>query len=932
MALTNRVNIYSVDTSAFFTDMESYCEHERNLLIFEKNLLKAEIDILTKHYNGEITELQAKREYKQLYPDRIEIILPEFAEIEQKRARISDINPLIKEYKDKLKSQFAIHSGTRTLNTSKLKSNNIVSVFESFLTRTIGMNTSTSCNMKSPINKDIIIIRVYYFDVLLDIINDGFMWGKDRYVYFTASAGQIRTKKIVFIKESVLLRHQRTLMCGLTLEDINAKGGVNVNKYLAYLALTNSATDDWKEFDIDKAIVVDDLETNVTGVVDYIDHTTFEITRKSMDIPITHTDGCGMVLPRLCKNNVMVRMPWVKGLLSPFPFHKFIRELNQENPGQNFGIVKDIYGVEHDILKEDIEVIFTKSQFKMHKYYDSWEQYKELFKKHNCGAGKCNEEESYFDDAKINYQMLQTLTDVTDDELLEFCSKTNDTLEKITSDRSTMLRLFGATSYNSKKNNFQEALYLYPELLQDEYSRETLREIKNSVEKEAWAGKLEIEGKYLFIIPDLYAFCEFLFKKEAKPRGLLSNYEVFSSIYKNFDKLDCLRSPHLYKEHAVRNNVVDDEKSRWFVTRGLYVSSHDLISKVLQCDWDGDKSLVCADRKFIEVVERNMEGYVPLYYEMAKAEAQIITPFVVFNGLRMAYTEGNIGFYSNNISKEWNVPTPNVDAIKYLCLLNNFVIDYAKTLYKPQSPKHIEALIKQTTSKKLPHFFVYAKDKSEKSVAYSNDSCVNRIKNLIPKRRLTFGKNNIGKFDYRMLMYSADVSTEYTIPQKIIAKYTELTKNVNARLVEVDDKYNNFEYIFHEIKRALFKVVPDELYVCDVLIKHLFCEKKTTRKMIFWNCFGDIVVNNLKNNIEEKLIQCTKCGIRFYKTHNREELCKSCKKKKPIESREIICEDCGVKVVVKTKASRKTRCDKCSAIKKKIDTKNRVAKHRSEKM
>ena len=60
-------------------------------------------------------------------------------------------------------------------------------------------------------------------------------------------------------------------MCGLTIEKINEKGGINPNKFLSYLALSNSATDPWNDFDIDKSIVVEDFETNVQGEVDYID-------------------------------------------------------------------------------------------------------------------------------------------------------------------------------------------------------------------------------------------------------------------------------------------------------------------------------------------------------------------------------------------------------------------------------------------------------------------------------------------------------------------------------------------------------------------------------------------------------------------------------------------------------------------------------------
>ena len=60
-------------------------------------------------------------------------------------------------------------------------------------------------------------------------------------------------------------------MCGLSVDEINKRGGVNVNKFLAYYALANSATEEWEDFDIDRAIVVKDFETFVNGEVDYID-------------------------------------------------------------------------------------------------------------------------------------------------------------------------------------------------------------------------------------------------------------------------------------------------------------------------------------------------------------------------------------------------------------------------------------------------------------------------------------------------------------------------------------------------------------------------------------------------------------------------------------------------------------------------------------
>ncbi len=239
----------------------------------------------------------------------------------------------------------------RILNEDQLKDTNIISVFDSALSRAIGIRQDT-------LTDALIVVQVYYFDVFRDISFYGFTYKGEKYKYFTSSAGQIRRKKAVFMKESVWNKLEKTVMCGLTINKINAKGGINVNKYLAYMALTNSATDEWKEFDIDKSIVVDDFETNVYGTFDFVDESDYTITRKTDYVPIPHTDGAGMILPSVSTKNFMFRAPWIKGLLGVFDFRKFIDRHNCSS------VIQDIYGKEHDVIKEDIQIIFTKSQFK----------------------------------------------------------------------------------------------------------------------------------------------------------------------------------------------------------------------------------------------------------------------------------------------------------------------------------------------------------------------------------------------------------------------------------------------------------------------------------------------------------------------------------------------------------------------------------------
>lgn len=576
-------------------------------------------------------------------------------------------NEEIKQTKSALKALIDKNTGlVRTVREEAKKPSNIVQVFESTLIRNLQM-------VPDELNECMIIVRVYYFGVAESIIKNGFYMNGEHYVFFSASAGQIRTKKFVAIQESRLNACMNALTCGLSVDAINAQGGVNINKYLAYLALCNSATQVWKDFDIDRCIVVDDFETVVNSMVDFIDEKTYEITRQEMGVPITHTDGCGMILPMLSKKNFMVRAPWIKGLLSPFDFYKFIREANKRDKSRDHAVITDIYGKQHHVINERIYIILTKSQFKMYKYYDSWDTYKINFKKYHCTAGKTNIEPSMIGKATINYQMLQTLTSMTDEELAEICAPTNRALSRISSDRNTMLRVLGAENSNPNKGYFQECLLLYPEMLQDDHCKTILRDMKHSMEVDARAGKLMIDGKYQFLIPDLYAACQYWFEGIEVPDGLLSDNEVWTRIYPHADKLDVLRSPHLYKEHAVRPNTYKAKPGikKWFNTNGIYTSTHDTISKILQFDNDGDKSLVVADPTIIKVAERECTDVVALYYPMAKAAAAQITPSSLYDGMVAAWTNGNIGAISNQISRIWASDNPDTDAVKILCMENN---------------------------------------------------------------------------------------------------------------------------------------------------------------------------------------------------------------------------------------------------------------------
>lgn len=892
MPLNKLYYVYGLDTACFYDDAEN---------ALEKKILKA------RHLKSLIKKRQKKKETA--------------CKTKKYTAQIKFLNEYISKYKEALKVMLSKNvSNTRTVREEKIYDKNgnpslrrRVSIFDSNLTRCFGLK-------EREFNTEIVIVKVYFFDVAKSIVTQGFYMNGFKYVFLSSSAGQIRTKKLVAVREDLLKKHWNTLTAGLTIEDINSQGGMNINKFLAYLALCNSATELWSDFDIDRCIVVDDFENTIEGDVDFIDDKTYEITRCNKKLVFTQTDGCGMILPCLTDRNFMVRMPWVKGLLAKFDFARFIRECNG-NP-----IIKDIYGQEHNIIDENIQIILTKSQFKMNKFYNSWQEYKDKFKKYGCTAGKCNIEEDNFPTATINYQMIQTLSDMTDDEIRELAKRNDKDLSNLATDMKTMLRVFGAVPWNAQKNGFQKCLERYPELLSDIYSRETLRDLKKKLERDLWSARFDIGGRYTFVIPDLYAFCEWLFLKEENPVGLLANGEVCCKLYSDGAKLDCLRSPHLYAEHPIRvNNTSFD----WFNTKAIYISSHDLISRVVQCDFDGDKLLVCDNPTLVAVAERNMIDKAPLFYDMRKAEAEQLTPDSLFKGLLLAYNGGNIGTPSNDITKIWNsgsITDEQLKVVKWLCAEVNYTIDYSKTLYKPTRPDYADRIITKYTKAKVPYFFKYAKQKETSQVEPVSKCVVDRICGLYPSKNLNFNfkKENIGHFNYKVLMYNSE---QEFIPQ-IAQKFKEVTSNL-AFNKESDETMYNYVAVYEEAKRKLYSLGYDPHTVLDVTIIDLFKNRKTPLKKAFWTLFGNDVYDNICRNISNDFVQCEKCHKRFYRKRPNQKYCDKCQGYIRKTTKIIKCCDCGIEMRVPVR-SRKIRCDNCKSKERKEHSRLAYEKRKSK--
>lgn len=829
-----------------------------------------------------------------------------------------------------------------------------IAIFESDLTRAFGCSDMNHSD-------DIISVVTYYTEIFNSITHNGFDHNGKHFVFFTAGAGQTRCKKSTFVSEEQLDKNFNRLFCGLTKEDINKQGGMNTNKYLAYTSLCQSNTEIWNDFDINRAIVVDDIEYKIPNQqVRYIYTESpedkerlkgyqFEIKQitdklkkirenkkdnpkgykrpkeeiiyekelrnnknqlldlvakiKSkyhqsnitpMDIIIPFTDGFGISLKKM--QSSMVRLPFVKGLMAYCPRRAFIDWCSYNN--QPIHKIIDIYGKSYSIT--DVDYIFTKSQFKMWKYYNNevdndgniirtgWEVYKDNFKEYKCSACRCNVERNVKLNAKTNYQILQTLTtEMTDDNIKKLADYDINNLNGIGRNVQCMLNVLNA---NEKKNDnmnwLQKSLILYPEMLKDFYVKTLLKNTKDSMAKKFRSGKFNINGTYTFAIPDTLACLQWWFTDMDKTKisefGFVKENHVTCNLFENKEEVDCLRSPHLDHAHCIRKNHIDEFTKKWAKSNGVYISMMDTMSKLLMYDNDGDKLLLHNNKTIIQCAKSFQQKYgmIPNYYDMPKAKPELLNNSSLFDGIVMAYHHGNIGTPSNEITKIWMTLNPKstkeeinnaMEIIALRCMDVNFTIDYAKTLYKPTIPNGIIKKYKKYSGKNVPHFFVYAKGKTEKQVEKLGKCNIDRITNVVKSNKIVF-KNIVGKYSYKNLLSDPlkDIDIKSDIATQIIELYRVLNEVNIRRLSHIDFSVLDVD----EKKRAMLQLEFDsnkqqDMFtdiigetkenITDILIKAL---QDDVNKDTLWRLFGDIIYENLSRNLKGTKI-CCKCKQRF---------------------------------------------------------------------
>ena len=476
--------------------------------------------------------------------------------------------------------------------------------------------------------------------------------GGVEYVRLMCGAGHARTNRSVYVRGGIFLELDERLRCGLSEGVVVAP-----SKWNAYYALSGSATERVSE---PRVVVVDDCEVEMAKVVEWVEGE--GLVEQERKLTFNLWDGMGLISREKAvewavdlglsytPSAYVVRNAFCKGLVATFDFRRFGEEFSKS------GEIVDIYGKVHRC--EDVDVILTKSQFKMWGAYSSWDEYVE--NTHRCGLhwgvskvapNPQLEKKSVF----TNYQFLQVL-DFKQRDLEKFCDYTVEWLKDVCGGdvNKLLLYLMGKAARSERLSDvwqrigdpYVKAMLLNHDLARDSYIRDR---ITRSVEKKvrlAKMGKLATDGNFQFMIADPYGLAQHAFG--LKVTGLLKEHEHYSQYWNKIGAKQVIaeRAPLTWRSEVnVLNLQRTEEMDDWYhyINSGIIYNVWG-VDCMLAADSDYDGDIVYTTNN--KYMLKSVYGGVPITYEASKIQKVPLNYKDLYKYDAFAYNS-KIGYITN---------------------------------------------------------------------------------------------------------------------------------------------------------------------------------------------------------------------------------------------------------------------------------------------
>lgn len=463
-------------------------------------------------------------------------------------------------------------------------------------------------------------------------------------------------------------------------------------------------------------------------------------------------------------SQMIIRAPWVKGLVATFPIRDYFGQKGIEEIIDSFG---------HPRKVKEIDMFISKSQFKMHKIYkkkceniknetgkkiNPWDYHQKAMLDNGLLWGVVMPNKETDDDFKtLNYQYNSALI-LSEEDIEELCKETFEFLTNLCSgDLQTVLETLIHIDYDNKevgcsdedldteieteenddkyKSFYQKAIEHNYSLLDDKYIQELIYNDCKAKFKQAKISKLLVQGNFQFIVSDPVAQVEWILKnhtteenkEKIEVKGVIPAYNIYSNYWrakttdKQLEEIVLMRSPLIDRHEVTKMNLLLEEIQEFrYLKSGIILSIHDLATLQMQnCDFDGDR---CFSSN-MEVLKRGcLDKTYPLYYE---SSSESITGKINNESMIEADKRGinsKVGKFSNYAASFYAMlPNYKNDSLEYKSILNSLnvlgevvgvEIDKIKTGIAPEQPYNWKAIQNNYASKhnKLipdikPYFF-----------------------------------------------------------------------------------------------------------------------------------------------------------------------------------------------------------------------------------
>ena len=440
--------------------------------------------------------------------------------------------------------------------------------------------------------KDIVSVETAVKADYRKLAKNGFYVNGIHFVRFSASAGQIRHNTVLFINSDIYEPIYHTLMCGLD-EKISE---INLAKFSAYFSLATSSVM-WVSKP--RVCVIDYFMTVLPKQkIDWIINTDDgkkSIEEREINVELNSADGQGLIDPEMAQiwseemgldyvaSSYVVRSIFVKGNLVPFDFREYARE-------QGIYTIADHWGNVYHI--DEIDVLLSMSQFKMAKYYDSWQEYEERADAAGIrwGVARYNKKTDP-EMCLTNYQYIQIM-DINAEDIKQLIQPTVQWIKNVCSGDTLYALLYclggfeeGENStlsevYSRAQNLAMKAVVRNPKFLKDGFvQRRIYKSIVEAINR-AKLGKIWMRGNYQFMISDPIAQCRSALG--LSPIGEIPADHVYSRFW--LDRIGkesdivLLRSPCLDKHEAnLCKTYTSKTAEKWYqwIPSGIIYSIYD---------------------------------------------------------------------------------------------------------------------------------------------------------------------------------------------------------------------------------------------------------------------------------------------------------------------------------------------------------------------